>query len=141
MSSFGARSTSHAPPLVPAEMSVDLIESSILRLRLSGYIDGPLVVRATARMREVMASRTARLFLADTLSITGVDATMRSPGLEMLGLMKVYGITNGFISVASPMVRLLASTLGMASGFRLELVPSTDVALRKAQAALRGEKE
>lgn len=39
------------------------------------------------------------------------------------------------------MVRLLASTLGMVSGFRLELLGTTELAMRKAQTALRGVKD
>ena len=75
------------------------------------------------------------------MGITSVDASMRAPGLDLISVMKGYGITAGFIAVSSPMVRLLASTLGMASGFRFELLATTELAMRKAQTALRGVKD
>lgn len=139
MSLFGAKSSPE--PSIPAEMIVDLVDGGILRIRFLGYVDGPLVQRGIERVREVLGRRSARFFLADTMGVTGVDASMRAPGLDLISVMKGYGITAGFISTTSPIVRLLASTLGMASGFRFELLATTELAMRKAQTALRGVKD
>lgn len=139
MSFLGAKSS--LEPSVPAEMIVDLVDGGLLRIHMFGHVDGPLVYRGIQRVREVLGQRTARYFLADTLGITTVDASMRAPGLDFIGVLKAYGITAGFVSVSSPVVRLLASTLGMASGLRLELFATTDLAMRKAQTALRSAKD
>lgn len=139
MSLFGAKAV--LEPNTPAEMVVDLIDGGILRIRFFGYVDGILIQRGTQRVREVLGKRSARVFMADTLGITGVDASMRAPGLDFISVLKGYGITAGYVSVSSPVVRLLASTLGMASGFRLELLATTELATRKAQSALRGGKD
>jgi hypothetical protein len=122
-------------------MVVDVVDGGILRICFFGNVDGPLVQRGILRVREVLGRRSARFFLADTMGITGVDASMREPGLHLISVMKGYGITAGFISASSPVVRLLASTLGMASGFRLELLATTELAMRKAQSALRGARD
>ena len=139
MSFLGAKSA--LEPSVPAEMIVDLLDGGILRIHFFGHVDGPLVYRGIERVREVLGQRTARYFLADTLGITTVDASMRAPGLDLISVLKAYGITAGFISVSSPVVRLLASTLGMVSGFRLELLATTELAMRRAQTALRSVKD
>ena len=138
MSLFGAKS-SHEPS-VPAEVVIDVVDGAILRIRFSGHIDGPVVQRTILRVREVLGRGSARFFLADALGITSIDASMRAPSLDLIGVMKGYGITAGFIAVSSPVVRLIASTLGMASGFRLELLATTELAMQKAQSALRGAK-
>jgi hypothetical protein len=139
MSFFGAKAA--LEPNIPAEMVVDLVDGGILRIRFFGYVDGPLIERGTQRVRELLSKRNARVFLADTLGITGVDASMRPPGLDFISVLKGHGISAGYISVSSPVVRLLASTLGMASGFRLELLATTELATRKAQSALRSGKD
>ena len=139
MSFFGAKSS--LEPSVPAEMVVDVVDGGILRIRFFGYVDGVLVQRGILRVREVLGRRSARFFLADTMGVTGVDASMRAPGLDLISEMKAHGITAGFIAASSPLVRLLASTLGMASGFRLELLATAELAMWKAQSALRGVKD
>jgi hypothetical protein len=122
-------------------MVVDVVDGGILRIRFSGYVDGALVQRGILRVREVLGRRSARFFVADTMAITGVDPSMRAPGLDLISEMKARGIIAGFIAVSSPLVRLLASTLGMASGFRLELLATTELAMWKAQSALRSVKD
>ena len=139
MSLFGAKSP--LEPSVPAGMIVDLVDGGILRIRFSGHVDGPLVQRTILRVREVLGRRSARFFLADTMGITSIDASMRAPSIDLISEMKGYGITAGFIAVSSPVVRLIASTLGMASGFRLELLATTELAMQRAQSALRGAKD
>lgn len=106
-------------------------------MRITGSVDGPMVLQATARARTVMANRRVRILLIDAMAVPGVDASMRAPGLEFFRIMKAAGIASCVIATASPLVRLVASTLGMASGLRVEIVTTLELALQSVQKGLR----
>jgi hypothetical protein len=136
---FGAKPP--PKPSVPSSVVVDMAEEAIVRLRFSGPLDGPLVARGTEQVRGLLKTRRARVFLIDGMEVTEVDSSMRGPGLDLLGAMKLAGVTAGFVATSSSVVRLVATTLGMASGFRIELLETTELALRRAQAALKSTKD
>jgi len=131
MALFGGKSSPE--PSATAEITVELAEEGLLRIRASGNVDGPLVQRAVVRLRGLMGNRRARICLIDAMGVTGVDASMRAPGLELFRILKGYGVTACIIATASPLVRLVASTLGMASGLRVEIVPTAELAAQRTQ--------
>jgi hypothetical protein len=139
MALFGTKSPPE--PTVAAEMAVDMVEEGLVRVRFSGELDGPLVTKALEKLRVVVKGKRIRAFLVDGMAITKVDISMRGPSLELLALMKASGTTAGFVSTSSSVVRLVATTLGVASGIRIELLATTELALRKAQAALKSAKD
>ncbi len=140
MALFGGKSSPQ--PSAAAEIAVDLAEEGLLRMRLSGELDGPQVQQAIGRVRALMVNRRARICLIDAMAVTGVDASMRAPGLELFRLLKGYSIPSCVVATASPLVRLVASTLGMASGLRVEIVATSEVAVQRVQKGLRaGGKE
>jgi hypothetical protein len=140
MALFGGKSSPQ--PSAAAGIAVDLAEEGLLRMRLSGNIDGPLVQQTIVRVRTLMGTRRARICLADMMAVTGIDTTMRAPGLDLFRVVKGYGITACIVATASPLVRLVASTLGMASGLRVEIVATSELAVQRVQKGLRsGSKE
>jgi hypothetical protein len=140
MALFGGKSSPQ--PSAAAEIAVDLAEEGLLRMRLTGSIDGALVQQAMARVRALMVNRRARICLIDAMAVTGIDASMRAPGLELFRLLKGYSIPACVVATASPLVRLVASTLGMASGLRVEIVATSELAAQRVQKGLRaGGKE
>ncbi len=138
MALFGPKSPPE--PTVAAETSVDLVEEGLVQVRFSGELDGALVTRAIEKLRVLVKGRRLRVFLIDGMGIAKVDMSMRAPSLEFLALMKSSGATSGFVSTSSSVVRLVATTLGVASGTRIELLATTELAMKRAQAVLKGVK-
>ena len=139
MALFGTKSPPEPTP--PADAIVELVEDGLVRVKFSGELDGALVTRSMEKMRALLKGKKVRVFVVDGMAITKVDMSMRAPSLELLALVKASGATSGFVSTSSSVVRLVATTLGVASGLRIELLATTELAMRKAHAALKGVKE
>ena len=139
MALFGTKPP--AQPTIPAETSVALAADGLVCIQFSGEIDGALVNRALTKLRVVTKGRRVRVFVVDTMAFTKIDPSMRGPALEFLAHLKASGTTAGFVATSSTVVRLLATTLGVASGLRIALVDTTELAMKRAHAALKGAKD
>ncbi|MEP7120120.1 MAG: hypothetical protein ABJE95_04380 [Byssovorax sp.] len=138
MALFGSKSSPQPP--APSEVKVDLVEEGFLRFLLSGESNGELIKRAIDQMRVVVKGRRLRVFVLDAMAVTKVEMSMRAPGLEILALLKASGATIGVVATTSSVVRLLATTLGVASGVRIELQDTSELAMRRAHALAKGVK-
>jgi hypothetical protein len=135
MALFGSKSPPQ--PATPSEVTVDLAEEGLARIRLSGEVEGLLIKRATDQLRALLKGKRVRVVFIDGMAIHKMEASMRGPTTELLGVMKTAGVTMAVISTSSSVVRLIASTLGLASGLKVELFETTELAMRRAHAALK----
>ena len=135
MALFGSKSAPQ--PAAPSEVTVDLAEEGLARIRLSGEVDGPLIKRATDQLRALLKGKRVRVVFIDGMAILRMEASMRGPTAELLGVMKAAGVTMAVISTSSSVVRLIASTLGLASGVKVELLETTELAMRRVHAVLK----
>ena len=136
MALFGSKSPPQ--PTALSEVQVDLSEEGLARIRLSGEVDGVLIKRATDQLRALLKAKRVRVVFIDGMAIHKMEASMRGPTSELLAVMKTAGVSRAVIATSSSVVRLIASTLGLASGFKIELFETTELAMRRVQAALKG---
>lgn len=136
MALFGSKSPPQ--PTALSEVQVDLSEEGLARIRLSGEVDGVLIKRATDQLRALLKGKRVRVVFIDGMAINKMEASMRGPTSELLAVMKTAGVSRAVIATSSSVVRLIASTLGLASGFKIELFETTELAMRRVQAALKG---
>ena len=136
MALFGSKSPPQ--PTALSEVQVDLSEEGLARIRLSGEVDGVLIKRATDQLRALLKAKRVRVVFIDGMAINKMEASMRGPTSELLAVMKTAGVSRAVIATSSSVVRLIASTLGLASGFKIELFETTELAMRRVQAALKG---
>jgi len=136
MALFGSKSPPQ--PTALSEVQVDLSEEGLARIRLSGEVDGVLIKRATDQLRALLKGKRVRVVFIDGMAINKMEASMRGPTSDLLGVMKTAGVSRAVIATSSSVVRLIASTLGLASGFKIELFETTELAMRRVQAALKG---
>lgn len=136
MALFGSKSPPQ--PTALSEVQVDLSEEGLARIRLSGEVDGVLIKRATDQLRALLKGKRVRVVFIDGMAINKMEASMRGPTSELLAVMKTAGVSRAVIATSSSVVRLIASTLGLASGFKIELFETTELAMRRVQTALKG---
>ena len=136
MALFGSKSPPQ--PTALSEVQVDLSEEGLARIRLSGEVDGVLIKRATDQLRALLKAKRVRVVFIDGMAINKMEASMRGPTSELLAVMKTAGVSRAVIATSSSVVRLIASTLGLASGFKIELFETTELAMRRVQTALKG---
>jgi hypothetical protein len=136
MALFGSKSSPQ--PTVPSEVTVDLAEEGLARIRLSGDVDGLLIKKATDQLRALVKGKRVRVVFIDGMPISKMEASMRGPTADLLGVMKTAGVTRVVIATSSSVVRLIATTLGLASGLKVELFETTELAMRRVHAALKG---
>jgi hypothetical protein len=140
MALFGSKSSPQ--PTVVSTVKVDLAADGLVRFHLAGDIDGPLIQRGTDQLRPLIKGKRIRIVLIDGTAINKIEASMRAPTSELLAVMKTAGITMALIATSSSVVRLMATTLGLATSFKIELFDTTELAMRRAQAVLKvGHKE
>lgn len=136
MALFGSKSSPQ--PTAPSTVTVDLAEEGVARIRLSGEVDGVLIKRGTDLLRALVKTKRVRVVFIDGMAIDKMEASMRGPTGELLGVMKTAGVTMAAISTSSSVVRLIATTLGLASGLKVELFETTELAMRRVHAVLKG---
>ncbi|HVY48114.1 MAG TPA: hypothetical protein VHB21_19635 [Minicystis sp.] len=122
----------HAKTRVPGGVRVHVPEAGILCVTFAGHADERVVAEACREVRRTLDGAKVKAVIFDTTEVTGFDATVRGPGLELLGLVKAAGVARGFAAAQSSGVRMIGSALGVAAGLRLAFYETFADAARAA---------
>jgi ABC-type cobalamin transport system ATPase subunit len=100
----------------------------VLDATLVGYQDGASITRLLEAVRGALQGRKARAIVFDTTQMDGFSPTVRSPGVELLTLVKSSGAGRGVAIATSAGVRMMGAAIAFAAGLPLEFVETRALA-------------
>jgi hypothetical protein len=101
----------------------------IIEVIFRDYVTSAQVEDAIDDARRAMAAWPARFVIINTTETTGYDASVRRPGVALLGLLKASGVIGGATVAPSSAVRMIGSAVAFVAGLKLEFVATRPEAL------------
>jgi hypothetical protein len=117
------------PPGESGRISFRFLTPLILELVWSGYITQASCGHYPERLTRLLAGRSIRYAIFDALAVTGFSADSRVAGGKLLALCKGAGARRVIVVTDSSAVRMIGSTVALATGMSIRFVASQAAAL------------
>jgi hypothetical protein len=122
---------SSRPPGEVARITFRFLTPTILELTWSGYITGAGCGHYPDQLGRLLAGKSIRYAIFDALRVTGFAADSRVPGGKLLDLCKRAGARRVIVVTDSSAIRMIGSTVALATGMSIRFVPGQQDALEE----------
>lgn len=122
---------SSRPPGEVARITFRFLTPTILELVWSGYITQASCGHYPDQLARLLARTSIRYAIFDALGVTGFTADSRVPGGQLLELCKRAGARRVIVVTSSSAVRMIGSTVALATGVSIRFVPRQQGALEE----------
>jgi hypothetical protein len=122
---------SSRPPGEVARITFRFLTPAILELMWSGYITRASCGHYPDLLGRMLMRASIRYAIFDALRVTGFTADSRVPGGQLLELCKRAGARRVIVVTDSSAVRMIGSTVALATGMSIRFVPRQQDALEE----------
>lgn len=123
--------TSSRPPGEVARITFRFLTPVILEVIWSGYITRASCGHYPDQLIRLLGRTTIRYAIFDALAVTGFTADSRVPGGRLLEICKRAGARRVMVVTNSSAVRMIGSTVALATGMSIRFVAQTADALEE----------